>query len=135
MLIWMKIIVVLILRIPACFFGLFMIGAKKFLYPYTDIGGDFWIHVVDLDSLGARLLLALCGITIETLSIIILISCLLKKNRDKGIKKLIIIMLLVSTMSLLLFTYRYTQFRYISSSLTDCEVEASPPGCYIPTWK
>lgn len=131
------IILIMLVKIIAYFFILFLINLKRDLYPYGDIGGGIYPDVVVADALAIRLLFSFMGFIAGSLSTWISFWGL-RANPDSKVFQLIFSLLIISSALEMFFCgFRYFELKNLSTWLDTCEKSihwrhSRLRSCYFP---
>lgn len=114
----------------------FLLDLKLGLYPYADIGGDFYPYLVGLKALFFQSFFATLGFIIGVLSFIVCLCVLRRSSSIQLIKYIFLILFLISIAETLFCGYRFLELRYVISLTENCEFPTQQEeGCYIPPEK
>lgn len=111
---------------------LFLLNIKIGLYPYADIGGDFYPYVVGLKALILKSLFSVIGFIVGGISLIVSFCALRRRSSIDLIKYIFLILFLISIAETLFCGYRFLELKYVLSLTENCEFPTQQEeGCYI----
>lgn len=126
------VLICLLKLITYFFFWLFLLDIKSGLYPYDDIGGSFYPYVVSVNALFFKIIVSWLSLFFSFLSSLICFLIFRQCNLSKFIKRIFLILLIVSILEILFSTCRFLQLRYVVSLTENCEFPIEiQEGCYV----
>lgn len=128
-------VLICLMKLITYFFSwLLLLDIKSGLYPYEDIGGSFYPYVVSINALVFKIIVSWLSLFFSFLSSLIcfFIYRQCNCNLSQFIRRIFLILSIISILEILFFADRFLQLRYVASLTENCEFPVEmQEGCYV----